>query len=872
MRRFFLAPLVLAFAMAVSVQAADSDTTPPTLVSATRYSTNLFQIHVTFSERMDTNSAFQETNYRIRSLSGSPVKNLEATLVETNGWVTPRSTTNLIIYASEELDLSRDWGLFVSRVSDTNGNLMVGTNSLVIRSVNTLIPREGEWYRRDDAYYPEFSSFRFTDNSWAQLDYDYESQFLFGLAGFYLGAGNTPPPNGNTTLCCYPNEVETASTTSYFRTKFNVIGSLFNSTFAIKYFIDDGAIVYVNGKEVWRTNISAAITAPTYRTLANASGALSWRPTTGLLTLPTSFNNAVVEGVNHIAVEVHQRSAVDGVAGFGLELVQNYTNRVGGPVSIVRNPLDLTNVVEGTTATFDVLPDGKAPFKYKWFLIGADGKTNAIANATNRVLTLTAVPLSYNGAKVFVEVIGAASATVKATSATATLTVVPDVVAPAVVSAIYEEDTEGVTLTFSEGMKLSTVLNKANYTITNHLGENIAITSVEDVDGSSVLIKPATPLTAAARYTLLPRNLTDNAGVPNALNNGLSVQIGGVFTLIPFASEWHYYQQGTNPPVGVGWQTKAYVENNKWEVGNALFYNEDETVALPSKNILLNLSDADGERIITYYFRKTFNFGGPTNGVKLTYGHYVDDGLAVWLNGQIAARFGLTGVPTYTTFATDRAGDASLTNGIAFAITNIVQGENQIAVEVHQSSATSSDVVFDLELIATVPSTITTNVVTLPPTLTIDSPTAGQSIGQGSVININATATASAGATLTKVEFFDGATKLGEDTTSPYSFAWNGAALGAHTIRVVASDNKGGSTEKSVAITVTQSAPVKLSITIANGNAVITWPTPPAGSVLESTTSLSPANWQTVAGATSPYSAPLSGANNKARYYRLRQP
>ena len=152
MRRFFLAPLVLAFAMAVSVQAADSDTTPPTLVSATRYSTNLFQIHVTFSERMDTNSAFQETNYRIRSLSGSPVKNLEATLVETNGWVTPRSTTNLIIYASEELDLSRDWGLFVSRVSDTNGNLMVGTNSLVIRSVNTLIPREGEWYRRDDAY------------------------------------------------------------------------------------------------------------------------------------------------------------------------------------------------------------------------------------------------------------------------------------------------------------------------------------------------------------------------------------------------------------------------------------------------------------------------------------------------------------------------------------------------------------------------------------------------------------------------------------------------------------------------------------------------------------------------------------------------
>ncbi|MBL9169672.1 MAG: Ig-like domain-containing protein [Verrucomicrobiales bacterium] len=780
MRRFFLAPLVLAFALAVSVRAADpADTTPPTLVSATRYTTNMYQVHVTFSERIDTNSVFQATNYRIRTLSGSPVRTLTAVIVETNTSVTPRSTTNVVATFAEELDLNRDWGLYVARLSDTNDNVMVGTNSVVIRTVSTLIPREGEWYRRDDAYYPEFAQFRFTDNSWAQIDYDYESQFLFGLAGFYLGVGGTPPPNGNTTLCCYPNEVDTASTTAYYRTKFNVIGSLFNSTFAVKYFIDDGAIVYLNGKEVWRTNISAAITAPTYRTLASASGALSWRPTTGLLTLP-AFNNAVVEGVNHLAVEVHQRTAADGTAGFGLELVQTYTNRVGGPVSIVRHPISLTNVVEGTTATFDVLPDGKAPFKYKWFLVGADGKTNTIADATNRVLSIKPVPLAYNGAKVFVEVIGAASATVKAVSSNATLSVIPDVGAPSIVSAIYEEDTEGITLTFSESMKLSSALDKANYTLTNQLGEVIAINTIEDIDGQSILIKPAAPLTAGARYTLLPRNLTDNAGVANALNNGLAVQVGGVFTLIPFASEWHYYQQGTNPPVGVGWQTKAYVENNRWEVGNGLFYNEDEEVPLPSKNILLNLSDVDGNRLITYYFRKTFDFRGATNGVRLTYGHVVDDGIVVWLNGQIAARFGMTGTPTYTSFATDRAGDASLTNGITFALTNIVQGENQIAVELHQSSATSSDVVFDLELLANIPSTITTNVVVLPP--------------------------------------------------------------------------------------------VKLSVSIANGNAVITWPTPPVGSVLESTTSLSPASWQTVAGATSPYSAPLSGANNKARYYRLRQP
>lgn len=872
MRRFFLVPLLLAFALAVSVKAADPDTTPPTLVSAIRSSTNTYQIQISFSERMDPETVLQETNYRIRTLSGSPVVTLSAILVETNTGVTPRSSQNLIISASDQLLLTRDWGLVVSNVADTNGNVIV-TRTNIITTVETLVARESDWYRRDDGYYPEFSFWRFTDDSWAQPDYPYESQFISGQGAFYLGTGGAVPPNGNTTLCCYPNETEIASTTAYFRREFDIQGSIYNSTFLLKYMIDDGAVVYINGKEAWRTNISAAITKPTYRTLASGTGNnTTWRPTTGFLTIP--FNNFVVEGNNHIAVEVHQRTASDPTSAFGLELIQVYTNRIGGPVSIVQGPANLTNVVEGTTATFEVKPDGKPVFKYKWFLIDTAGKTNAIANATNRVLSLTQVPLSYNGAKVFVEVIGGTSATLKATSAPATMSVVPDTTAPLLVSAVYEEDSEAITLTFSEAMRTSASTDKANYTMTNHLGQAVAIESIQDIDGKSILIKPVTPLTGAARVYITPKNLTDNAGVPNALAS-YTIMVGGAFTLVPFASEWHYYQKGTNPPVQTGWQRKDYVENNEWDVANALFYNEDPEILLPARTTLLPLQDSEGRGIITYYFRKTFDFGGPTNGVRLTYGHYVDDGLVAWLNGSIAARFLLStpAVPVYGSLASNRDGDAVLTNGLAFAITNIAQGVNQLAVEVHQSGADSSDVVFDLELLANIPTTnITANVTILPPTLTIDTPTAAQSFGQGSTINIGATANAAVGATLTKVEFFDGATKLGEDTSSPYSFAWNGAALGAHTLRVVASDNKGGSTEKTVAISVVSVAPVKLTVAIANGNAVITWPTPPPGSVLESTTSLSPANWQPVAGATSPYSAPLSGANNKARYFRLRQP
>ena len=42
---------------------------------------------------------------------------------------------------------------------------------------------------------------------------------------------------------------------------------------------------------------------------------------------------------------------------------------------------------------------------------------------------------------------------------------------------------------------------------------------------------------------------------------------------------------------------------------------------------------------------------------------------------------------------------------------------------------------------------------------------------------------------MTKVEFFNGTTKLGEDTTSPYTFAWSGAGSGSYPLTAKATDN-----------------------------------------------------------------------------------
>jgi hypothetical protein len=57
--------------------------------------------------------------------------------------------------------------------------------------------------------------------------------------------------------------------------------------------------------------------------------------------------------------------------------------------------------------------------------------------------------------------------------------------------------------------------------------------------------------------------------------------------------------------------------------------------------------------------------------------------------------------------------------------------------------------------------------------------------------SVNIAANASDDGTATKVEFFNGATKLGDDTTAPYAYAWTGVAQGTYTVTAWATDNAG---------------------------------------------------------------------------------
>jgi gliding motility-associated-like protein len=93
----------------------------------------------------------------------------------------------------------------------------------------------------------------------------------------------------------------------------------------------------------------------------------------------------------------------------------------------------------------------------------------------------------------------------------------------------------------------------------------------------------------------------------------------------------------------------------------------------------------------------------------------------------------------------------------------------------------------------------------LPPHISILSPIAHTTFRPGDDVVISAEASDKNG-TVTRVEFFDGLNKLGEDLTSPYSIVWNDVPDGPHTIRAKATDNEQATAIHEVAILVQSNA------------------------------------------------------------------
>lgn len=156
-------------------------------------------------------------------------------------------------------------------------------------------------------------------------------------------------------------------------------------------------------------------------------------------------------------------------------------------------------------------------------------------------------------------------------------------------------------------------------------------------------------------------------------------------TLISFGDVWQYSDDDTAH--AEGWQTGA---GGAWAEGRAeLGYGDGDEATL--------LRD-ETPNVPTAYFRRRFELTSEVDFARIR--AIYDDGIAVFVNGTLVASAAVDDGLAHETWAsTGAAEEQSLDATLDLGAGNpFVVGENWIAALVKQSSATSSDLSFDLEL------------------------------------------------------------------------------------------------------------------------------------------------------------------------------
>ena len=94
-----------------------------------------------------------------------------------------------------------------------------------------------------------------------------------------------------------------------------------------------------------------------------------------------------------------------------------------------------------------------------------------------------------------------------------------------------------------------------------------------------------------------------------------------------------------------------------------------------------------------------------------------------------------------------------------------------------------------------------------PPSVSLAAPANGSTFTAPATITVSATA-ADADGTVVRVDFYQGATLIGTDTTSPYSVTWSNVGAGSYTLTARATDNAGATTTSAArTVTVTGGLP-----------------------------------------------------------------
>ena len=184
------------------------------------------------------------------------------------------------------------------------------------------------------------------------------------------------------------------------------------------------------------------------------------------------------------------------------------------------------------------------------------------------------------------------------------------------------------------------------------------------------------------------------------------VTTNNVTMLFDVTKSWRWT---TNNLDGINWQASAYNDSgtNWFGPGPGLLSVENNAAVSPRNTPLPpnNGVQVNGVCVYpTYYFRTHFTFTNSTANASLIFSNFIDDGAVFYLNGVEIQRVRMAPPPAVITYdsvtfnnAFPCTGDATCPDIFTISgdlITNLVRGDNVLAVEVHQYIPCSFDITF----------------------------------------------------------------------------------------------------------------------------------------------------------------------------------
>ena len=467
----------------------------------------------------------------------------------------------------------------------------------------------------------------------------------FQSVGAYLEARyglNTAFPN---TIVRTP--LATATPTSYFRKTFTFTGDPARTELRLDQTVTDGAIFYLNGQEVTRTNLPAG--AVGHSTAARSN--IPQPAASGFQAIPSG---ALVAGTNVLAVSLH-KAAADPSAFFAARL------------EATEDPPD---------------PDQSETLEI-----------NEIAATTDPAFFIElrnrgAAPLATTGYTLFISG-GAAFA-------------LPTLSVPAGGVVSFNETQLGFRPLAGDKI----VLHAPGSKIADAQAAAVTLGGRSDAYPGQWL-HPAAPSPGGANQFTLTSNVVINeicykapelAGVPGTPPVTVSIPV------VSYGSTWRYNQTG--PVLPAGWAATPHPVGGGWFSGVG-------PLGYPSTTIPLTIGTwftrpgANNPFVITYYFETDFNLSAANAAglSSLTLTHLIDDGAVFYLNGVELTRFNMAaGTVAAGTLATPGVATAAVVGPVTVTVPagTAITGTNRLSVEVHQSSTSSSDIVFGLQVTGTV--------------------------------------------------------------------------------------------------------------------------------------------------------------------------